>query len=139
MEKLPTHIGKEAAGAVAAVTGTSAEAVGLALSKLIPNIIAKPLELDASAGVFDAQMAEIERSLRRTVADEAGRMDRTIVVVATELTGKQMRVRVGQHATVAQLKKSVAAKSGASPDQIDIVINRRLGFGIRATGRGDPG
>ena len=68
MEKLPTHIGKEAAAAVAAATGVSADAVGLALSELIPNIIAKPLELDASAGVFGAQMTEIERSLRAVCA-----------------------------------------------------------------------
>ena len=64
MEKLPKHIGQEAADAVAAATGVSVEAVGLTLSNLIPNIIAKPLELDASAGVFNAQMGEIERSLR---------------------------------------------------------------------------
>ena len=72
METLPTHIGKEAAGAVAVAAGTSAEAVGLALSKLIPNIIAKPLELDASAGVFGAQMSEIERSLRSVSARGQG-------------------------------------------------------------------
>ena len=64
MEKLPKHIGQEAADAVATATGVSAEAVGVTLSNLIPNIIAKPLELDASAGVFSAQMGEIERSLR---------------------------------------------------------------------------
>ena len=52
------------ASSVEAATGATANEVGLALSLLLPNIISRPLGLGMAAVEFNAQMAEVERTLR---------------------------------------------------------------------------
>ena len=49
-----------------AATGASPKAVGKVLGGLLPNIISKPLTLEASEAELNAQMLEIERTLRAT-------------------------------------------------------------------------
>jgi hypothetical protein len=66
LQDLPAHLGPAAAAALESVTRTSSTLnIGLALAELLPNIISKPLGLEADAGIIGAQMAEIERTLRR--------------------------------------------------------------------------
>ena len=64
LESLGNNLEAPAAAALEAATGTSIEAVGLALSLLLPNIISKPYGLGATVNEIDAQMAEIERTVR---------------------------------------------------------------------------
>jgi hypothetical protein len=68
MEDLAAHLDDEAAAAVATATGKPINEVGLALSMVLPNIISKPLGLEVAAGETNAQMAEIERTLRHSVS-----------------------------------------------------------------------
>lgn len=77
MEDLSAHLEPAVVRSVEAATGTTVTAVGLALSLLIPNIISKPLGLQVAAGERNAQMAEIERTLRRSTS--SGQTPRTIV------------------------------------------------------------
>jgi hypothetical protein len=53
-----------AAAALEVAAGTSAAAIGLSLSLLLPNIISKPYGLGATVNETDAQMTEIERTMR---------------------------------------------------------------------------
>jgi hypothetical protein len=48
-------------------TGEAAAMVGSALMSTIPNIISKPLQVDTSTEEFEAQMLDIELSLRRAL------------------------------------------------------------------------
>ncbi len=64
LENLGDYLEESTASALVAATGTSIEAVGLALSLLLPNIISKPYQLAGSVNENDAQMTEIERTLR---------------------------------------------------------------------------
>ena len=71
MENLADSLGTVTAALVTDATSTPVGTVGLALSQLLPNIISKPLGIDVAAGEVNAQMAEIELTLRRSIA--AGR------------------------------------------------------------------
>ena len=64
LENLGDYLEESTASALMAATGTSVEAVGLALSLLLPNIISKPFQLAGSVNETDAEMIEIERTLR---------------------------------------------------------------------------
>ena len=70
MEDLSSHVDVAASAAVAQATQTPINAVGLALSLLLPNIISKPVGLDVSDGELNAQMSEVERTLRRSTSGD---------------------------------------------------------------------
>eukprot|EP01046_Picozoa_sp_COSAG06_P001166 COSAG06_NODE_35_length_30757_cov_53.112532_14_plen_668_part_00 len=66
MLKLGTNLNARTAAMVKDGTGgASAAQVGAALARVVPNIISKPLEIDGSATQFEAQMLDIELTLRR--------------------------------------------------------------------------
>lgn len=78
MEDLGSHVDATVSAAVAQATKTSINAVGLALSLVLPNIISKPVGLDASKGELHAQMSEVERTLRRSTRGDSN-IDRASV------------------------------------------------------------
>lgn len=67
MENLSAGIGLEASSVLEQATAVPADEVGLALSRVLPNVISKPLGLSSSEGEFNAQMTEIEATLRRSI------------------------------------------------------------------------
>ncbi len=71
MEDLGGHVDATVSAAVAQATKTSTNVVGLALSLVLPNIISKPVGLDASKGELHAQMSEVERTLRRSTRGDS--------------------------------------------------------------------
>ena len=58
-------LGADKGAAVAAASGVSANHVGKVLSQVIPNVISKPLNIDGVGTQFEAQMLDIELTLRR--------------------------------------------------------------------------
>ena len=67
MENLSVGIGLEASSVLEQATAVPADEVGLALSRVLPNVISKPLGLSSSEGEFNAQMTEVEATLRRSI------------------------------------------------------------------------
>ena len=65
LERLTEVIGADKAAAVAAASGAPATQVGKVLAQVIPNVISKPLEIDGVRTQFEAQMLDIELTLRR--------------------------------------------------------------------------
>jgi hypothetical protein len=68
LQHLSDYIETPATAALETATGTSIETVGLALSLLLHNIISKPYGLGATLNEVDAQMTEIERTVRTVSA-----------------------------------------------------------------------
>jgi hypothetical protein len=69
MLHLDTGLDAHTAAMVAAGTsGASTAEVGTVLSRVIPNIISKPLEIDGASSQFEAQMLDIELTLRREMS-----------------------------------------------------------------------
>jgi hypothetical protein len=65
LEGLPSNLKPGAATALEAATGVPAMVVGGALRTVLPNIISRPLGIGLTQNEVDAQMSEIERSLRQ--------------------------------------------------------------------------
>ena len=68
LEKLATSLDADASKSLAMATSKPVEIIGGVLSYLIPNIISKPLGLGVTQNEIDAQMAEVERTLRTRMA-----------------------------------------------------------------------
>ena len=59
------HLSPSEVAAVAGACGVSAKQVGTALAQTIPNVISKPLAINGALTQFEAQMLDIELTLRR--------------------------------------------------------------------------
>jgi hypothetical protein len=65
LERLDEDLGPTEASSLAAASGASAAQVGKVLAHVIPSVISKPLEMDGMRPQFEAQMHDIELTLRR--------------------------------------------------------------------------
>ena len=86
------HLSSADASSVAAASGASAPQVGKVLSQVIPNVISKPLEIEGAGTQFEAQMLDIQQSLRREMA--AGTAATGGKTTATEGVPPAKQVRV---------------------------------------------
>lgn len=68
LEKLSATLTASSARQIVEATGVSAETVGMSLGLMLPNIISKPLACDGFTGERDAQLAQIEATLRTIVS-----------------------------------------------------------------------
>ena len=69
LSQLGGHINSEdVSSALSAATGASSSGVGLELVRTIPNVISKPLSVKGIDTEFEAQMCDIELTLRRDMA-----------------------------------------------------------------------
>lgn len=71
LDHLDEHLDSAASTALANATGESAREVGLRLGRVIPLVITKPLAADSLGPRFEAQMQDIEATLRDTLANSA--------------------------------------------------------------------
>lgn len=67
LSNLDINLSASAVRNLESATGEAAAMVGSALMSTIPNIISKPLQVDTSTEEFEAQMLDIELSLRRAL------------------------------------------------------------------------
>eukprot|EP01051_Picozoa_sp_SAG22_P001644 SAG22_NODE_67_length_22882_cov_25.671553_6_plen_155_part_00 len=77
LEELKDSVSKVSADAIREATGDGVADVGIALSKIVPQIISKPLGVKIDKGELDTQMGEIERVLRAGTSTAAPKVEAT--------------------------------------------------------------
>ena len=114
LERLDQVLSPTDAAAVAAASGASPAQVGKALAQVIPNIISKPLEIDGVGTQFDAQMLDIELTLRREMPAAA-------TAVAKKGSSSQHRIAGSNEGVPPIAEKNVGNTGGAaSPSKIRV-------------------
>ena len=128
MEDLAGVLDAGTAAIVTDTTGTPVDAVGLALSLLLPNIISKPLGIGVAAGEIDAQMAEIERTLRRSITSTGdAQVPQTVRPQATQ-KGDLSAAQVAQLRAAFERVDS-NSDGGITPDEIMSAIRKDVELG----------
>ena len=69
LHDLPAHLGAAAVTSVESAANMSASAVGTVVGAVVPNIISRPVPIDASITEFEAAMADVEQTMRKFVVD----------------------------------------------------------------------
>eukprot|EP01043_Picozoa_sp_COSAG02_P035062 COSAG02_NODE_2488_length_8701_cov_25.089630_4_plen_377_part_00 len=113
LERLDQVLNSTEADLVAAASGAPTAHVGKVLAQVIPNIISKPLVIDGQQTQFEAQMLDIELTLRREMPAA------TAVPVAGKTTSS--RNVVGSKEGVPPVTRTKAkVVSGTSPSRLRV-------------------
>jgi hypothetical protein len=89
MVNLGDSLPKGTSDALTAASGAAASEVGTVLSRVLPNIISKPLSIGGATSLFEAQMSDIELTLRREMP-----VDGDAVVFQPSTSPEQPKLRV---------------------------------------------
>ena len=85
--ELGAHLSSRSIASLEQATGVATAAVGDELLQAIPNVISKPLSVAGTDTEFEAQMCDIELTLRREMAKVGKTIKRTTPATKTESSG----------------------------------------------------